>query len=126
MTDNIALKRYEIYNPAGTRVVNTAISGTSYNVSYEQNAAGKYKIKVYDHLDNVSEQQFDIPGYTVTFKSNNNSYGTVNTTSRTVNFGATASTTITPATGYHYKSVSCTNSQTASHSNGTVGPSPLP
>ena len=67
ITDNVALSKYDIYDPSGTKVVDQTISGTSYNVSYEQNARGTYKIKVYDHLNNTNEKTFDIPGYTVTF-----------------------------------------------------------
>ena len=117
VTDNVALAKYEIYNPSGTKVVDQPISGTSYNVSYQQNAAGTYKLRVYDHLNNYSEKSFTIPSYKVTFVAVN---GTITPGTRTVNYGATTTATNTPTGGYHYNSLTCTNSQTASHSNGTI------
>ena len=51
---------------------------------------------------------FAINSYTVTFKSNNTSYGTVTDASKTVNHGSSVSTTFAAKTNYHYASVSGT------------------
>ena len=117
ISDDIALARYEIYNSSGTRLVNEDKTGTSQNITYTQNARGTYTLKVYDHLGNMSSKDFTVPGYKAEFVVSN---GTVSPTNKTVNYGETVSVTNTPSTGYHFASVSCTNSQTASNNNGTI------
>ncbi len=108
VTDNVALKKYEIYNPSGSKVVDQAISGTSKAISYNQNARGTYTLKVYDHLDNVETKTFTVPTYTVQFAVNDTNMGSVTNSSVATNFGANASTTFSAKAGYRYKSVSGT------------------
>ena len=108
VSDDIELARYEIYNSSGTRLVNQNISGASNSITYTQNTAGTYTVKLYDHVGNVSEDTFVVPSYTITFVSANVDTGTVSPASKTANYGASVTSTATPSEGYKTKSVSGT------------------
>ena len=108
VTDNAALKKYEIYDSSDVKVASGNLSGTSANISFVQRTSGTYKLKVYDVATNVLTKNFTVPQLKVTFKVNNASYGSVTNGSKNVDYGSDASTTFTAATGYHYASVSGT------------------
>ena len=108
VSDDQALERYEIFNSSNTKEASGNLEGTSQTVTFNKSKSGKYTIKVYDKAGNVQSKEFTIPQYTVTFALNNADYGTVEASSKKVDYNGSTSTTFTPATGYHYASVSGT------------------
>ena len=109
VNDDQVLDYYEVYNSAKTLVYTGTLTGKSKTITYDQNVADTYTLKVFDKAGNGESKTFDIPSYRVTFLSNDPTMGTINDLYIDTNYGENVETTFTLTTGYHFKSVSGTN-----------------
>ena len=104
ISDDISLARYDILRSDNTLSAGGAVTGTSYSVVYQETEYGTYTIKVTDHVGNIFEENFVVPGYTVSFNANGGSGG--QSSNVTVGYGAkmpTISTTAPTKTGYTFQ-----------------------
>ncbi|MBO4246162.1 MAG: type II secretion system protein [Bacilli bacterium] len=95
--DDAELKKYEIYN-GSTLLKSENISGNDLSITYDQNIAGTYTVKVYDVTDHVVSKQFKVSSYTVTCEdyfvdASNNNQVKLGSSTKKYNYGETASGT---------------------------------